>query len=99
MADVIDDGDFVDRFPEFVEAETAYPGMITSCIASAQRRVDETVWGSTYQDGAMMLAAHLLAISPFGQNARLVAKDGSSTYLTEFERMRDEATFGAGRVL
>lgn len=69
--------DFLARFPEF---EPAPPAMIGAAIAEAKRGVDADVWREKTDDGVRWLAAHLLAISPFGQQARLVSKEGSSTY-------------------
>lgn len=88
--------DLTDAFPEFREADA---DLLSSRLGAAIRRVDALVWGSMWQDGVLMLAAHLLAISPYGMNARLSAKDGSSTYLAEYERMRLEVTAGVGRVI
>jgi hypothetical protein len=89
-------GDLTDAFPEFREADG---DLLSSRLTAAIGRVDAEVWGPQWSNGVLMLAAHLLAISPYGQNARLSAKDGSSTYLAEYERMRLEVSFGVGRVL
>lgn len=83
--------EFLVGFPEFGDADA---DLVEAKIASAALRVGVTVWGDQYADGVMHLAAHMLAISPYGQQARLAAKDGSSTYLVEYERMRQAVTFG-----
>jgi hypothetical protein len=82
---------FLARFPEF---EPAPPLMIDEAIAEAVTRVDSGVWGNKTDAGVRWRAAHLLAISPFGQQARLVSKDGSTTYGKEHARLMREVTPG-----
>lgn len=87
---------FIVDYPEFEEADAA---LVEGKLAMATRRVDAVAWGDQFDDGVGLLAAHLLAISPFGQMARMSATDGTSTYLKSYEAARDEVTFGLGRVL
>jgi hypothetical protein len=74
---------FLVRHPEFADAEAA---LVEAKLAEAERRTPSRVWGDLEDDGIASLAAHLLAISPNGQMARLVNKDGTTTYGT----LRDE---------
>lgn len=80
--------EFVDRFPEFADAP---PGLVQAKLDEADRRTPPRVWGvAPARDAQGYLAAHLLAISPFGRDARLVSDDGATTYGTERARMELE---------
>jgi hypothetical protein len=68
---------FLAFFPEFQPAGIR---QIDEAIAEAVRNTDAAVWGDKTDDGVKWLAAHLLALSPFGQQARLSSKEGKSTY-------------------
>lgn len=77
---------FIEGFPEFAEVEKPY---VERKIAEATRQVDTAVWRDKADDGISYLAAHLLALSPFGQNARLVPPNAKATRdeaLTTYER-------------
>lgn len=88
----VDVESFLESFPEFRPAEAA---LIKPMIAKAVIQVDAAVWGTLKTDlGVELLTAHLLAISPFGQNARLVSKDGSTTYGKRFDAMVKQVTPG-----
>lgn len=78
-------------FPEFANTNAA---LVESRIAQAEARIDAAVWGARAADGVLYLAAHLLATSPYGQQARLSSKDGSSTYLVEYVRLQREVAAG-----
>lgn len=82
---------FVDRFPEF---RGTAEGLIARRIAEAQRRTDPGTWGERADDGAAYLAAHLLSVSPTGEQARIAKGDQASSYLRERQRMAREVTFG-----
>jgi hypothetical protein len=83
--------DFLARFPEF---EPAPPAMVESAIAEAIRNVDSGVWRDKTDDGVRWHTAHALAMSPFGQQARLVSKDGSTTYGMRFAELMRSVTPG-----
>jgi hypothetical protein len=60
------------RFPEFNNTGDAY---ITTQLADAAIQVDVSVFGQAKADLATLyLAAHTLALSPFGNSAKLVSK-------------------------
>lgn len=86
---------FKGRFPEFqgvpdVQVEDA----ITRATAQTGR-----IWKPSLADESIgYLAAHFLAMSPFGQQARLAAADGNTTYMSHYKRLRTLATCGAARV-
>lgn len=69
-------------FPEF---QTAVDPLVQSRLDQAGKRMDPGVWADRYEEGHGLLTAHLLALSPYGQMARMVAKDGSTTYGKQFD--------------
>jgi len=87
----VDRRSFLARFPEF---EPASKSMIEEAIDEATRNVDVDVWRDKTDDGVRWKAAHLLAITPFGQQARLMSKDGSTTYGTHFAQLMRSVTPG-----
>lgn len=71
-------------FPEFSTAPTP---LVQSRLDQAAVRIDTAVWGSRAGEGQAFLAAHLLALSPGGQFARLQSEKGKSTYGDEHEKI------------
>lgn len=82
---------FVLARPEFVRAPAE---SLASALAEAVLEVDAEVWGDLTDIGVSLLAAHKLAISPFGQMAKLVAKDGSTTYGVQFHLKEAQVSCG-----
>lgn len=74
--------DFRARYPEFATAADTH---VDAALAEAERFTSDG-WGADRDDIVALQAAHILAISPMGRDARLSAKDGSSTYLAQYER-------------
>jgi len=87
---------FVTAYPEF--RETDY-NLVVEKIASAELRVQAAVWGDQRDDGVKLLTAHLIAMSPDGERARLSADSSKTLYWDEFDRLRREVTIGYGRVI
>jgi hypothetical protein len=87
---------FLADFPQFDEADV---DLVDSRLATAARRVG-AAWGDLQDDGIKYLTAHMLALDPRGEaSARAPGTAGSdnwskTTYLVEFERLRDEARSG-----
>lgn len=92
--------DFRTQFPEFRGVADA---VVQSMLSAAVLEIDPGVWGAfssvtgtpgTKADqGQAYLTAHKLATSPFGQNMKLVAKDGTTTYWkTYFTLVRQVAS-------
>jgi hypothetical protein len=79
---------FISARPEFNNTSITQAS-VEAAIADAEDQIDEEVWGDQTDIGVSLLAAHLVAISPHGQAARLVAKDGSTTYYKRYCEMRD----------
>lgn len=65
------------RFPELI---TAGGALIQECIRGAVDRLNSDTWGALYREGLLYMTAHLLALSPYGQEARMVSDRGLSTY-------------------
>lgn len=84
---------FVD-FPEFRDIDVAY---VSSALRRAANHVGESMWGSRYNEGLGLYAAHLLVIGPQGQMARLKKDSSKDTYLDEFDRLAAVVTLGLGR--
>lgn len=71
--------EFKVRFSEFSEvADTD----IDPKLADASAFLDEAAWGTTdrYERAIYYFAAHLLAISPYGQQLQLVNDNGHTVY-------------------
>lgn len=82
---------FLTQFPEF---KTADLSLIQAMLDAALLEIDVSIWRTKADQGQAYLAAHKLALSPFGQNVRLVAKDGSTTYYTHYQALRSQVASG-----
>ncbi len=71
---------FLVEFPEFGPTNTQRPGLIEAKLAHAQRFVSTRLWGDRYDRAVYLKAAHLLAMSPFGENARLSKTSPETVY-------------------
>ena len=80
--------DFADAFPEFLELFEEAPETITRALSAAEKFCDSGIWGDRYEDGVFYKAAHLLAMQPFGENARLSKQDNKTTYGEVFAEMK-----------
>jgi hypothetical protein len=79
---------FLSAFPEFTDVSTETPGLVAAKLAQAARRVAAGSVAEFLRDDLIAyLAAHLIATSPQGQQARLSSDAGSSTYLSEYQRL------------
>ena len=84
---------FTSHFPEF---EDCPPAFLQSYLDDAETCIDRTIWGEDKGDiGQKYLAAHNLALSPFGQQARLIAKGAkTTTYFTRYDEVRRKIASG-----
>ena len=82
---------FLQRAPEFRTFRTlGVPNgdtRIQAALDSATRRTDATLFGADTDDAIFYLAAHLLAASPTGKDARLKGEAFVSVYLAERQRL------------
>jgi hypothetical protein len=81
---------FLVSFPEFSATDAP---LLTAKLAEAEAQIDPLVWGSRSTAGHGYLTAHLLAMSPFGNAAKLVDKK-STTYETHYLRLVRIVTAG-----
>lgn len=82
----IDNASFVAAYPEFDEINDLAPASITSALTRAQAFCSAAVWGDRYEAGVFVKAAHLLAMTPFGENAR-IAGSNATAYGETFKEM------------
>lgn len=73
----MDRATFIIQFPEFADTKAT---QVTAILAAALLEIDATVWGDKADQGQAYLAAHKLALSPFGNNAQLVATGNGAGY-------------------
>jgi|GEM_PF-903705 len=78
------------RRPEFTPTDDA---VVQAAIDDAVTEVDERVFGEKADQAVSLLAAHKLAVSPFGQQARIDPKaagpglHGTTTYGVEYDAL------------
>lgn len=77
-------------FPEFDQVDDT---LIESKLDEATESIDVGVWGGRATTGHGYMTAHLLAMSPGGNAAKLVKND-STTYEQHFKRLVRVATGG-----
>ena len=80
--------EFILDFPEFSEITEAY---IDVKLAEAEAMLDELAFGEAAGNALYNVAvgyktAHLLALSPYGQQLQLTSDDGSSVYSVSFDQ-------------
>lgn len=73
--------DFRAQFPEFTQVADA---TVNPILAAALLEIDPDVWGVKADQGQLYLAAHKLALSPFGNNAKMVTPAGKGTHGTTY---------------
>lgn len=78
--------DFVASFPEFEEINELRPSAVTGALLRAQAFVSQQYWADRYEQGVFTKAAHLLAMTAFGENARIDAK-AATAYGEVFKEM------------
>lgn len=82
---------FIRRFPEFIETDRP---LVDEKLAESLLEIDAAVWRTQADLGQGYRAAELLALTPFGRAARMVQKDGSTTYGTIYAGMVQRVAFG-----
>jgi hypothetical protein len=70
------------KYPEFRTASSAF---VQSFLDDAATYLSRDVLGDQYDHAHGLKAAHLIATSPGGVMARMVAKDGTTTYSKAYE--------------
>lgn len=87
---------FLQDYPDFKRTDA---GLIEKKLTAAEGRIAPTVWGTRTTDGIMALAAHLLSMSPPGEQARLKKENRETVYERVWRDMKREITMGVGRVI
>lgn len=91
---------FLTRFPEFESTERS---LVEAKLAEAALYVDAVVWAAgtdpttgltMYDLGQGYKAADLLGRTAFGRAARMVNKEGRTTYLDTFEDLQSRVAYG-----
>ena len=82
---------FLVEHPEFNSADL---NLVQATLTAALLEIDPSVWRAKADQGQAYLTCMKLARSPFGQNARLVAKDGSTVYDLEYRRLVGQVSSG-----
>lgn len=78
--------DFVSSYKEFEEINELAPETVAAALLRAQAFCSASVWGDRYEAGVFCKTAHLLAMSPFGENARIAGKN-ETAYGEVFKEM------------
>ncbi len=71
-------------YPEF---RTAEDPIVEGRLADAALELDADLYDTRLDEAQGYLAAHMLAVSPFGRSARMVNEDGSTTYQKRLNRV------------
>ena len=87
---------FVQNFPEYNKTDRV---LVQKKLDTALNQINAAAWGDTADTGHMYLTAHLLAVAPEGEQARLKKENRVTTYWIEYERLRKAAVVGLGRVI
>ncbi len=82
---------FLARYPNF---EPASKIMIDEALRDAVANVDTGIFGTKTDQAVALKAADILALSPFGQNARMQKKDGSTVWGQQFLALARSMTPG-----
>lgn len=87
---------FYAQFPEFGALESSSVGqaLLDAMLAAALLEINLERWGAMASQGQAYLAAHKLAVSPWGNSVKLSPGDGTSPYGNEYKRM--QAAIGIG---
>lgn len=79
------------RFPECRSADDP---TVTAVLNAAATELNAVEIGAPFDEAHGLLAAHKLALSPFGRAARMLNDEGTSTYFTEFTAVMGRAIVG-----
>lgn len=90
----MDAEDFKVRFPEF--AKTPEPVLASTLSEAATQIQDEGRFGDLYDSAHGLLAAHALAMSPQGRQAKLDAANGMTIYRRRYLEICKRAVGVAG---
>ena len=72
---------------EFAEFAGASDSIVQAKLTQAEAETDAAVFGAQVDDAVKYLAAHLLALSPFARDMKLVDKGGETVYGRQRRRL------------
>lgn len=79
----------------FSEFQSTADNEIESKLALAKLRINADVWGDKTDAGILYLTAHMVALAPAGQNAKLKPENAAKTvYWVEYKSIMRSVTFG-----
>ncbi len=81
----VDIAAFRANHPEFGTSDEVSDVLVQQALDKAETQIDAGVWTTEAQEGQELTAAHILAIGPFGQDAKLVNEDGATVYSVRLE--------------
>lgn len=79
---------------QFPEMNGVSDALVQAMLDASALEIDTDIWGAKADQGQGYLAAHKLASSPFGQNAKMVAKDGTTTYWFNYYKLVRQVSSG-----
>jgi hypothetical protein len=77
---------FLQAFPEFSDGSAPQNTLVQTKLDEAAEGIDVSVWGEQATTGHGYLTAHLLALSPMGNTAKLT-DGGGTTYEKHYARL------------
>lgn len=87
------------EYPEFAVMNDQDPAYVAAVLARADRRTSPTWPSDTRDDMVYLRAAHILALSPMGRDAKLSDKHGVTSYGQELAARIAANGVGRGRVV
>lgn len=79
-------------YPEFCSVEDP---QVKANLEQAEAGTDPEFLGDRLKQAHGLLTAHMLAASPFGQQARLDSKQGDTTYRMQLRQLYNQTVLGA----
>lgn len=70
--------------PEFRSADNEF---VQGYLDAAAVMLNAAEYGAAYDTAHRLLASHMMAVTPFGRNARMLNDKGESTYESEFVKV------------
>lgn len=91
---------FLEVFPEFLPLHEEQETLIPAVLARAERRIGDNWPSDEDRDDAVELqAAHMLALSPAGRNAKLSEPGQPTAYQQELACLKRGNAFAKSRIV
>lgn len=84
-------GSFLRDYPEFRDTDV---DVVAAALRDAALFNSASVLGDRYDAALGLYAAHLLSSAPFGTQARLAEKEGTTTYLERWKTLAKQVAGG-----